>query len=175
MVETTELYKRAARAYEIGRLRMAARSLAMIVPLAAACVMLNSEKQLSLYVAVGLAAAMMLLRWRNRRGVIAANVGMQGGAMLLVLGIVICALDMPGDFWAAGCAALCVIAALVSGLWIGMQPLADGQRAGRWPATTIAVLTATLGCIDLGLSLLAGIILALTLGSIVGGRFAARV
>lgn len=155
------------RAYELGRLRHASRIVVLLAPLAAVCLMERRGREACLCISVALVALAVWLRWRNRQGVHAVSLGLQAGSMPLLLGL---ALDSSGlECGLVGHSTLCTgFAALVgctAGVWISFGERRMQRPPGAWvTAAAVALLSASLGCLRLGVVGLAGVYLGLASG-----------
>jgi hypothetical protein len=167
MGDREDLLQRARHAYEIGRWRMAARVLAIIVPVAILCIMLSERPVVSLGLAILLGVAVIVLRWRNRQGLRVANVGLTAGILPLTAGLLISQIGIASP---VVCMTLCVGSGLLAGLWAGFA--LGGTRTGAtdWmTVSVVAVVTAFLGCIDLGTSMLVAVTVALIGSGVLAG------
>jgi hypothetical protein len=173
MVDRENLLQRARHAYEIGRWKMAARVLAIVVPLAILCIVLSGRPAVSLGLAVLLGASVVVLRWRNRQGLRVANVGLTAGLLPLAVGVLISQLS--GAMSPVACMSLCVGSGLLAGLWAGYA--LGGTRAGAIDWMTVglvAVVTAFLGCINLGADMLVAVSLSLIGSGVLAGLIQSR-
>jgi len=160
------LQAQARRAYECGRLRAALKISVVIGGLAIVSAIETGE-----WTWVSVIGSMLLLVtvglcWHHRRGTDDATVGLQAGAVPLLAALVWCRY---GSSEAAPLAvALCSIAGVVGGVWIWRYARTSPARSStRFViAAGVAVLTACLGCVGLGLSSLGGVLLGLAAGSV---------
>lgn len=163
MVDRENLLHRARRAYELGRWKMAARVLAIVIPVAVLCGALSQRPMACLGLAVLLGATLVVLRWRNRQSLRVANVGLTAGLLPLSAGVLLSQLGTLSS--PILCMAICIGSGLLAGAWAGYA--LRGTRAGvadSLVVVTVALTTALLGCIDLGPSNLAALTFSL-LGS----------
>jgi hypothetical protein len=167
MVDREDLFQRARHAYEIGRWRMAARVLAIIVPVTILCITLSERPVMSLGLAILLGVVVIVLRWRSRQGLRVANVGLTAGLLPLAAGVLISQIGIVSPIV---CMSLCVGSGLVAGLWAGYT--LGGARTGAIDWMTVglvAVVTAFLGCIDLGTNMLVAVTVALIGSGVLAG------
>lgn len=150
MVDQEQLRQRALRAYEIGRLRMSSRVLVFLFPLGAVCTMLSTNPKACVYLALLVAGLAVTLRWLDRRGVQAVDIGLKSGMLPLLATIALmqvgCSPNSPL------CISICVLAGTLAGAWMGYQ--LGYRRAGvlAWLSTvSVALIVAALGSLDVGL------------------------
>jgi hypothetical protein len=172
MVSRDQLRRSGLRAYEAGRLRMAARAAWLLVPVVLFCALETGAAETCACVGVLLLAASVFLRWRDRRGADSVRHGLVAGALPLFVGLVVarvvpnCA-DAPVF---SVCTAVCLGIGLPSGVWLGRGLARKAAPASAWfGAAGIAALAASLGCVGLGLAGLTGAILGLVLGAASAG------
>jgi hypothetical protein len=155
----------AMRAYEVGRIRFAARVAFIVVPLT-----LISAWETDALLECGLAGASLLavtmgMRWWHRRGVEAASAGLSTGVIPTLAALAVCrfAPSCPPGV-ALG---LCLSAGLVSGAVVGRAAIRRSTAPWQhWAAiAVVAALTATLGCIGLGLGSVVGAAASIALGA----------
>lgn len=167
MVSREVLRLQGLRAYEVGRLRNASRIALLLAPLTAVCLLERRGQIACACSGMALVALAVWLRWRDRRGVDAVNVGLQAGSLPLLLAL---ALGNSGlECGLAGHSTLCTaLAVLVGGIAGGW--LCYGQRqSSRSPwsgvtAAAVAMLSASLGCLRLGIVGLSGVYVGLASG-----------
>lgn len=139
----------------------------LLAPLTAVCLVERRGRAACVRLAVALVALAVWLRWRNRQGVAAVSLGLQAGSMPLLLGL---ALDSSGlECGLVGHSTLCTgFAALVgctSGVWISVGERLTQRPTRSWvTASAVAMLSASLGCLRLGVVGLAGVYLGLASG-----------
>lgn len=150
MVDQEQLRQRALRAYEIGRLRMSSRVLLFLLPLGAVCIMLSANPKACAYLALLVGGLAVTLRWLDRRGVQAVDVGLKSGMVPLLATIALmqvgCSPNSPL------CLSICIFAGTLAGAWMGYQ--LGYRRAGAlvWLSTvSVALIIAALGSLDIGL------------------------
>lgn len=177
MVNREQLNAGARRAYEMGRLRFAARAAVYLLPVSAVCALESRNPEQCACIGVALIAATVLFRWRSRQGVESALIGVVAGSFPLLIGLGLSrAIHLCGD--AAGmvsCSTLCVPMGVASGLWIGFRSARVGVgRLGTVAALGIAALTASLGCIGLGIGGVMGVGVGLSVGVVAASLVSAR-
>lgn len=177
MVSREQLRTDGLRAYELGRLRSAARVAVVLIPLAAVCLLESRGRAACACVAVALIGLCVWLRWRNRRGFEVVATGLQAGSVPLVAGL---ALDRLGiECGVAGAESYCTVLALLIGCGAGAY---IGARERQWrgrlqsvaTAGAVAVLAATLGCVRLGFVGVSGVVAGIALGALLTARASAQ-
>jgi len=164
MVDLERLTKRARRAYELGRIRSAARVAAFVGPVGALCVLMSPRKGECLCLLVVLLAFVIGMRWSNRRAGANANIGLIAGALPLMAGQVL-ALD-PSICGGPGCILGASLVAVVAGVWIAWRLRQSAESADGYLAVAgIALLAASVGCLALGVIGTLGIAIGIALGS----------
>ena len=172
MVSREQLRMEGLRAYELGRLRVAARVAVVLIPLAAVCLMESRGRTVCGCVAAALVGACILLRWRDRRGFEVVATGLRAGSVPLVSGL---ALDRLGiECGLAGAAAYCTLLAALMG---GAAGAYIGTRQCQWrerfwsvvTAAAIAAMASALGCVRLGVVGALGVIGGIGLGAVLAG------
>jgi hypothetical protein len=164
MVDLERLTKRARRAYELGRIRRALWVIAFIAPIGALCVLLSPRKGECLCLLVVLLAFVIGMRWHGRRAGGNASVGLIAGALPLAAGILL-ALE-PSICGGPGCILGASLVALVAGVWIAWRLRHESESLDGYLAVAgIAVLSASVGCIALGLIGVLGVVIGIALGS----------
>ena len=170
MVTREELSRGGRRAYELGRLRVAARAAWVLVPLALACAWGTGRGEPCACVGVMLLVVTVLLRWHDRHGVVAARDGLLAGGAPLVLGLVAARLlpSWAGTPVMSWCALLCLGLGLPSGVWLGSRlarRVGSGAPGRAWlGATLVAGLASSLGCVGFGGAGALGAAAGLTIG-----------
>jgi hypothetical protein len=168
MVNREQLKHGGRRAYEAGRLRMAARAVWVLAPLVLVCALGTGRLEACACVGLALLAVSVLLRWRNRRGVDAVRYGLVAGAFPLFFGVAgtCVAPDCANAPLLSVCTAASLGLGLPSGLWLGRRLARREASLSTWIAATgIAMLAASLGCIGLGVAGLTGTIVGLLIGT----------
>lgn len=171
-MERTELqiWARARRAYELGRLWFAMKVLLYVVPLVV-LTSFSSTTSMSWNVVLGtaLGALNVGLLWRGEAYGRAAGTGLLAGAIPLLLPL---AMQATGHCCSAGacstwCLPVCIGAGFAAGIMVGIRAASETQWPGRFAlsAMGVAALTGALGCAGMGLGAVAGMIAALTVVS----------
>lgn len=178
MVDRENLLHRARHAYELGRWKMAARALAIVIPVAVLCGALSQRLAAALGVAALLGAMLVVLRWRNRQGVRVANVGFTAGLVPLSAGILMSQLGSMSS--PIVCMAICVGSGVLAGSWAAYALRSTHASApNALVVGAVALATALLGCIDLAMrfqaSLAFAILASALILSLIHSRHAAKV
>ncbi len=169
MVNLEELKMRSLRAYELGRLRSASRIAFLLIPLIALCLVERRGREASTCTALVLLGLAVWLRWRDRIGAENVTTGLLAGSLPLASGLF---LDSVGvECSLAGGSVFCngfaLLVGTVGGALIGLRGRQRRERLYNWlTAGSIAVLSASLGCIRLGVVGVAGVIAGVALGSV---------
>ena len=156
MVDQEQLRKRALRAYEFGRLRMSSRVLLLLVPLGVVCTLLSVNPKVCASLALLIGGVAVTLRWFNRRGVQAVNVGLKSGILPLMVSIALMQLGCSSN--SELCTTTCILAGTAAGAWMGYE--LGRERAGIFvwsSAASVALAVAALGSLDLGLMVSIGL------------------
>ena len=168
MVSREQLKRGGLRAYEAGRLRMAARAAWVLAPTVLICALGTGRGEACVCVGALLIAGSVVLRWRDRRGVDSVRYGLLAGALPLLVGLVV-ARVLPNCADAplfSACTAACLGLGLQSGLWLGRRLARREAPIPTWfAAMAVATLAASLGCVGLGIAGLAGTTIGLLVGS----------
>src|SRR5688572_6643201 len=115
MVSREQLRHQGLRAYEVGRLRTAARIAIVLAPVASICLLETRGRPACACVAAALIGACIWLRWRDRRGFEVVSSGLRAGSIPLLAGLVFDRLGI--ECGLAGASTYCtVVAALVGGV-----------------------------------------------------------
>jgi hypothetical protein len=169
MVSREQLKIEGLRAYEAGRLRVAARAAWLLVPAMLFCSFATNAGETCACIGVVLLGASVFLRWRDRRGADAVRDGLLAGALPLIAGVVVarvapsCASAPVNSM----CTAICLGVGLPSGLWLGRRLARGAASASTWLAAGgIAVMASSLSCAGLGLAGLFGAAAGLALGTV---------
>lgn len=168
MATREQLKRGGLRAYEAGRLRMAARAAWVLAPTVLVCALGTGRGEACVCVGALLIAGSVVLRWRDRRGVDSVRYGLLAGALPLLVGLVIArvAPDCGDARLVSVCTAACLGLGLPSGIWLGHRLARREAPISTWvAATSIATLAASLGCIGLGFAGLTGAIIGLLVGA----------
>ncbi len=164
------LHRRARQAYERGRLLMAFRIGAFVVPLAAIAARETGAWRRCTVVGGVLLVAAVFARWRQWRGVRSVDAGLLTGVIPLAAAVMLCRFASAWEPRAA--LSLCTTAGFVAGALAAraMTRPADAEWQESATASGIAGLTAALGCIGIGFGTTAGAALGVTLGAVVAAR-----
>lgn len=124
-------------------------SLRNALALVAVCTLLSANPKACAYLAlvtIGLAVA---LRWLDRRGVQAVDMGLKSGMLPLLASIALMQLGCSSN--PALCTTVCIATGTLAGAWMGYE--LHQRRAGIfvWLASvSVALIFAALGSLDLG-------------------------
>lgn len=153
------LARRARRAYELGRLRMASRVALLVIPAVALGVMLSSARSECACLGVIVLASAVGLRWYGRGYDRAVVPGVIAGVLPMSAGLVSPRLLAAGE--EVTCAVLCAVG-LVSGIMLARYATRDAQGLDgrRWlVGVGIAAVMAIIGCLGHGFEALLGLLL----------------
>ena len=159
-MEPTELRLRARRAYELGRVRMAARAGGAALLIAAAALALGRPLFPTAPIALVLIVAGGVLVFRGRAGGRAVWPGLAAGTVAMLLPIALttagCALFGPGCM--RFCLPTCVVAGCMLGASLALLGAREEQGAREFLLAGIATaaLAAALGCTVAGAAGVAG-------------------
>lgn len=148
---------RAHRSYERGRFALAARAALVIAPLVTICAHETGE-----YTRCGLIGALLLfatigVRWRQWRGIQAANAGLLTGILPMAAALVLC--RFAGGWPPAAAIATCTAAGLIAGA-LAVRPTVQTS------SLVVAGLTAALGCIGIGFGTAVGGVIGVAAGAV---------
>lgn len=177
MANREELRRGGLRAYELGRLRVAARAAWVLVPTVIVCALETGAGETCACIGVLLLGASIFLRWRDRRGAHSVHDGLLAGLLPLVTGLAVArwAPSCAGAPLVSVCTAVCLGVGVPSGAWLGWRVAGGGVTRGTFlGAGAIAMLAASLGCASLGLAGLLGAAAGLALGA-ASARMAVRI
>lgn len=168
MVNLEQLRARGLRAYETGRVRMAARVVWLVLPVAVVCSIESREREACACLAALLSAVSVWLRWRDSEGLSTVSTGLLAGSVPLLAGLVAARLGL--HCGAAGTRPLCVACSLVvgggAGVFIALREVrARAGLLGWLAAGGIAALSASLGCVRFGVLGVASVALGIALGT----------
>jgi hypothetical protein len=157
MVDLQLLSRRARRAAEWGRLRVATRITVAVAPLVLLAVLIGNRAAAVTVIGTVLLIVCIGLGWRHADGGRAARTGLALGAIPMIVALVTCV-----------CGVGCLVAGLIAGCgsaWSAMR-LAPPRRLAMWARLgLVASLTTALGCVGLGLGSALVIIAAMAAGS----------
>jgi hypothetical protein len=164
MVDLERLTKRARRAYELGRFCSAARVAAYVGPVGLLCFSMSPRKGECLCLLVTLLAFVVGMRWHGRRAGGNAEVGLLAGTLPLAAGQLL-ALD-PTLCGGPACVVGASLVAVLAGVFIAWRLRHSSESLDGYLAVAgIAALSASVGCIPLGLIGMLGVVLGIALGS----------
>jgi hypothetical protein len=167
MVNLETLTAQSLRHYELGRLRMAARIAIVLAPIVAICLLDPIGREASACCAALLLVASIGLRFRSGVGVESVSAGLLAGSIPLAGALVVTRFD-PGCA-AAGpisyCTGVSLLVGLAAGAVVALRERGRPRLSGHWLlAVGIALLTASLGCVRLGVASMAGVALGMLAG-----------
>ncbi len=167
MANRERVRRASLRAYELGRLRVAARATWVLVPIVLLCALETGAGETCACIGVLLLGASIFLRWRDKRGVDSVRDGIRAGALPLAAGLVVARFtDGCGGEPMSVCTAVCMVGGVPAGAWLGSRLARRDVPWSSWLAAgSIAGLVASLGCASLGLAAVAGAIAGLSLGA----------
>ena len=167
MVNLEALTARSLRHYERGRLRMAARVALALAPVVAVCLLEPSGRQACACCAALLLTVSIGLRFRNRVGVESVSAGLLAGGIPLVAMLVLTRID-PGCASAgllSYCTGVSLLVGVAAGAVVALRVRDRALFSRQWPlAVAVALLTASLGCVRLGIFSLGGVGLGILVG-----------
>lgn len=156
-MESAERMARARRAYEIGRLRLAARASAVALPFVAVAAAASGRLALCLALGAALVAGAGALAWRGQAWGAAVRPGLVAGAVPFVLLLAI-KCGSPFSCALGGCLARCLPFCAAGGLAAGLLLAARASRRGDGVGAflvaggAVAAVTGLLGCFVGGLA-----------------------
>jgi hypothetical protein len=166
MVDLERLKLRARCAYELGRVRSAARIALYLAPPAALCLYLSPDRTRCACLIAALLAATVALRWRDRRGTESVRIGLIAGSFPLAAALLLATDPRCERLLCIGVSALIAAGA---GVWVGLRQRDPGRRGGGpLVACGIAILAASVGCLPLGVLGILGVVAGLVVGSSLG-------
>lgn len=174
MLDVKLLQRRAKFVYELARLRAAARVVVVAFVLTALCTWETGAVLRSAGLGLALFVVATALRWRLSRGFQAVSVGLWAGSVPLIVALGLCRF---APFCPPNVAfTVCGSVGLVSGLFMGREFAAAKHLTSRhWlGASIVAILTATMGCVALGVGTAVGAASGVMLGSAVTARLMRR-
>lgn len=174
MADLALLERRARRAYEIGRLRLAALAALIVVPLIGLTAIETGLRMKPAIIGGVLLLTTIGLRWWHRRGEEDATAGLQAGLLPLFAALSLCRFS-PTCPWALAIT-VCGTAGVGGGLWLGLHAFGHDDRGlPRLAAgATVAMLMGALGCLALGAGSAIGVALGIAVGSTAVGVFSRR-
>ncbi len=146
----------ARRTYELNRLRIASRVVAVVAPLTILSACETGAVVGTTLLGVSLLIVAIGLRWWHRIGIEATEIGLRTGGAATVVALAVCRLtpSMSPNVAMTLCVAAGFLAGALSGKTIARHATSDWHRL----VLTIGVsaLTAALGCVALGVGSLLG-------------------
>ena len=170
MVDLERLKGRGLRAYELARMRMALRAAGFLVPAFVGC-WLVGDRELCACLMPLLASGVVWLRWRDRRGVEDATIGLTAGSVPLLAGLLLSGLST--SCGGPTCLLLSAGAGVAAGIWVATAPRTT-PRSSWFAPTVIAATAAVLGCSALGAFGIMGVVGGVVAGHGVGAALPAR-
>jgi hypothetical protein len=160
MVNLETLTAQSLRHYELGRLRMAARIAIVVAPIVAVCLLEPIGREASACCAPLLLVASIWLRFRSRAGVESVRAGLLAGAIPLAATLLLTRLN-PGCATAgvlSYCTSFSLLIGAAAGAVVALRERAGALLSGSWLlAVGVALLTASLGCVRLGMAGVVGV------------------
>lgn len=167
MVNLETLTARSLRHYELGRLRMAARIAMVLAPIVAICLLEPVGREASACCAALLLASTIWLRHRSRAGLESVSTGLLAGSIPLAAALALTRID-PGCASAellSYCTGFSLLVGGAAGAVVALRERGVVPLPGHWlVAAGVALLTASLGCVRLGLASVGGVALGLLIG-----------
>lgn len=167
MVNLETLTAQSLRSYELGRLRMAARVAMVLAPIVAICLFEPIGRESCACCAGLLVAASVWLRFRSRVGVESVTSGLLAGAIPLAAALALARLD-PGCATAGTfsyCTGFSLLMGAAAGTVVAFRERGRAPLSSQWLlAVGVALLTASLGCMRLGIASVAGVALGILIG-----------
>jgi hypothetical protein len=167
MVNLETLTARSLRHYELGRLRMAARIALVLAPIVAISLLEPIGREACACCAVLLLAATVWLRFRSRSGLESVSTGLLAGSIPLAAALVLMRLDpacASADLFSY-CTGFSLLIGGAAGAVVALRERGLLALPSHWLTTVgVALLTASLGCVRLGLASVAGVALGMLVG-----------
>jgi hypothetical protein len=165
-VSETSIYRRARRAYELGRAGVAARHGALVLAVAALG-MVGCTRRLAAALAALLVATLAgAAEWRGQAWRRGARAGLLAGLAPFFLPL--------GSTWLARLAGggtcppalwACIAGGVLGGVTLALGDRRSGRQPAFWAAAgAVALACGTVGCLEAGLAGLAGMALGLSVG-----------
>ncbi len=150
--DTHVLERQTRKAYEVGRFKRALRILGIVVPLIAASLYVCGISELGCAIGALLAATSVGFLWRGEAWGRAVGPGLKGGIAAFLLPITLHAFGYccRHDIETLVCVASGMLAGLVVG-FVAIRGNSPHRTTHLFCAGAIAALTASLGCLALGL------------------------
>jgi len=167
MVNLETLTQRSLRHYELGRLRMAARIALVLAPIVAICLLEPIGRETCACCAGLLLVVSIWFRFRSRAGVESVSTGLFAGLVPLAAGLVLTQFD-PGCATAGAlsyCTGFSLLVGAGAGAVVAFRERRSGSPSSHWLlAFGVALMTASLGCLRLGVASMLGIALGIVVG-----------
>jgi hypothetical protein len=175
MVDLEALARRARRAAEWGRLRVASRICLLVVPIALLALLVGPGRGAIIGIGLALLGASVTLGWWSAEGARAARSGVTLGAIPMMAGLITVAVEGWCDPNRAVtlCGLGCLVAGFVAGggsAWYAVRS-GPARRIRAWGEIgLVASLTTALGCAGLGLGSALAVIGAMAAGAAIAWR-----
>jgi hypothetical protein len=169
--DTANLRARAKHAYELGRLRVAARAAAAVIPMVALSLVACDRPALTFAAGATLLALAVAFRWRGETWGRAVTPGLLAGSVPLLLPLLLrssghCCVG--GEVCWSACMIGCIGGGILAGAAIGIASAVEKEH--RWAflsaATLLAGFAGMLGCAVVGVAGMAGMALAVVATSL---------
>ena len=161
------LTNRSLRAYELGRLRMAARVALVLLPVIALCLFEPIGRKACACCGAVLLALAVWFRFRDRTGVDGVTTGLLAGGIPLVAALAVTKFD-PGCATAGPisyCTMFSVLIGAAAGSVVALREAGLAKRSGGWVLPiAISGLAASVGCIRLGVASILGVAFGIVVG-----------
>jgi hypothetical protein len=167
MVNLETLTARSLRHYELGRLRMAARISLLLAPIVAISLLEATRREACACCAALLLSATVWLRYHSRDGLESVSTGLLAGSIPLAAALVLTRLD-PSCATAGPlsyCTGFSLLIGGAAGAVVALRERGLVTLPSHWlTAAGVALLTASLGCVRLGIASVAGVALGMLAG-----------
>jgi hypothetical protein len=167
MVNLEALTARSLRHYELGRLRMAARIALVLAPIIGLCLVEPVGREACACCAALLVGVAVWLRHRSRAGLESVTTGVLAGSVPLAAALFLTRLD-PGCANApllSYCTGFSLLVGGAAGAVVALRERGAVQISSHWlTAVGVALLTASLGCLRLGLASVIGVAVGMVFG-----------
>ncbi len=164
-MNSTQLKTQARRAYEVSRLISASKFLWITLPILVLSLLTCGSVIAPILLGVALSLLVVGSKWRGMEFGIAVKPGLIAGAIAFAIPLVFhvtglcCRSELEIE--------ICLLSGLIGGAVLGRQVGVVSRK--RWKvlsiASFIAILTAALGCLSLGIGAVAGLSLALVVSA----------
>lgn len=174
MANLERLRANGLRAYELGRLRYAARIGFYLLPLVAACALTTGQGEFCACLGVLIFMVAAGCRWRNRQGAQDSALGMAAGVIPLMVGLGASCLISSLTTTLSLNIGLLAVAGMMAGAWIGMAQTRRQAKIARFSVALImALLTGSLGAASFGMTGILGLGCGMILGCLLARSCAA--